>query len=95
MARNTSPFGAFSICVLERKMDWRDQVLLDKQTRRLIPPRHDGVIAFIVAAMFFAGLSSGIALTHKNAAEQVAQIASNNAVIALAIPDNSIPVVRR
>ncbi len=75
-------------------MDWRDQVLLDKQTRRLIPPRHDGVIAFIVAAMFFAGLSSGIALTHKNAAEQVAQIASNNAVIALAIPDNSNLVVR-
>jgi hypothetical protein len=73
-------------------MNWRDQVLLDKQMRRLIPPRHDGVIALIVAGMFFAGLSSGIALAHKNAAEQ---IASNNAVIALANPDNAIPVIRR
>jgi len=77
-------------------MDWRDQVLLDKQTRRLIAPRHDGVIALVIAAMFFAGLSSGVALAHhKDAAEQAAQIASNNAVIALAIPDNATPIVRR
>ena len=76
-------------------MDRHDQALLDKQMGRLIPPRHDGVIALIVAAMFFAGLSSGIALAHKNAAEQIAQIASNNAVIALANPDNAIPVGRR
>jgi hypothetical protein len=76
-------------------MNWRDKVLLDKQTRRLIPPRHEGVIALIVAGMFFAGLSSGIALAHKNAAEQIAQMASNNAVITLANPDNAISIVRR
>jgi hypothetical protein len=91
-ARNTNPSRAFSICILERKMDRRDEVLLDKQMRRLIPPRHDGVLALIVTGMFIAGLSSGIALARKTPVEQ---IASNNAVIALANADNAIPVVRR
>jgi hypothetical protein len=90
--RNISPFRAFYTHILERKMDWRDEVLLDKQMRRLIPPRHDGVIALVVAGMFIAGLSSGIALAHKTPIEQ---IASNNTVIALANADNAIPVIRR
>jgi hypothetical protein len=34
------------------KMDRRDQELLDKQMRRLTPPRNDGAIAVMVAAMF-------------------------------------------
>jgi hypothetical protein len=75
-----------------QKMDQRDQVLLDKQMRRLIPERHDGVIAMVVAAMFLAGLTSGIELAHKSAPEQ---IASNNAIMALANADNALTVVRR
>ena len=72
-------------------MDRRDQVLLDKQMRRLIPPRHDGVIAMVVAAMFLVGLTSGIELAHKSAPA----IASNDAVMALANADNALTVVRR
>jgi hypothetical protein len=59
---------------------------------RLIPPRHDGVIAVIVAGMFLAGLTSGIELAHKSVPEQ---IASNAAVMALANADNALTVVRR
>jgi hypothetical protein len=73
-------------------MDRRDQALLDKQMGRLIPPRHDGVIAVVVAAMFLAGLTSGIELAHKSAP---GQIASNTAVMALANADNALTVVRR
>ena len=38
------------------KMDRRDQELLDKQMRRLTPPRHEGVIALMLAAMFLVGM---------------------------------------
>ncbi len=73
-------------------MNRRDEVLLDKQMRRLIPPRHDGVIAIVLAAMFLVGLTSGIELGRKSTPQQ---IASNDAVIALAIPDNAVSVDRR
>lgn len=72
-------------------MDQRDQVLLDKQMRRLIPERHDGVLAMVVAAMFLVGLTSGIELAHKSGSEQ---IASNNAVMALANADTALTVRR-
>jgi hypothetical protein len=35
-------------------MDRRDQELLDKQMRRLTPPRNDGVIVVMLAVMFDA-----------------------------------------
>ena len=40
-------------------MDRRDQELLDKQMRRLTPPRSDGVIAVLLAAMFLVGMTLG------------------------------------
>jgi hypothetical protein len=41
------------------KMDRRDRELLDKQMRRLTPPRNDGVIAVMLAAMFLVGMTLG------------------------------------
>jgi len=64
-------------------MDWHDQELLDKQLRGIIPPRHDGVIAIMVAGMFFAGLTLGAELTHKSAPSRTA---ANESVIAFAVP---------
>jgi hypothetical protein len=40
-------------------MDRRDQELLDKQMRRLTPPRNDSVIAVLLAAMFLIGMTLG------------------------------------
>jgi hypothetical protein len=40
-------------------MDRRDQALLDKQMRRLSPPRNDGVIAVMLAVMFVVGMTLG------------------------------------
>ena len=40
-------------------MDRRDQELLDKQMRRLSPPRNDGVIAVLLAGMFLVGMTLG------------------------------------
>jgi hypothetical protein len=40
-------------------MDRRDQELLDKQMRRLSPPRNDGAIAVLLAAMFLVGMTLG------------------------------------
>jgi hypothetical protein len=42
-----------------QKMDRRDQELLDKQMRRLTPPRNEGVIAVLLAAMFLVGMTLG------------------------------------
>jgi hypothetical protein len=57
------------------KMDRRDQELLDKQMRRLEPPRTDGVIAVMLAAMFLVGMTLGSVLsTHQS--EPPIQIAS-------------------
>src|SRR6516225_12110391 len=48
-------------------MDRRDQELLDKQMRRLTPPRNEGVIAVMLAAMFLVGMTLGSALSpHKS-----------------------------
>ena len=58
-----------------QKMDRRDQELLDKQMRRLTPPRHEGVIALMLAAMFLVGMTLGSALSpHKSEPTQIASI---------------------
>jgi hypothetical protein len=46
-----------------RKMDRRDQELLDKQMRRLRPPRNDGVIAVLLATVFLVGMTLGSVLS--------------------------------
>jgi hypothetical protein len=57
------------------KMDRRDQELLDKQMRRLTPPRNDGVIAMMLAAMFLVGMTLGNVLSaHKTEPIQIASI---------------------
>ena len=56
-------------------MDRRDQELLDKQMRRLTPPRHEGVIALMLAAMFLVGMTLGSVLSaHKSEPTQIASI---------------------
>jgi hypothetical protein len=57
------------------KMDRRDQELLDKQMRRLTPPRHEGVIALMLAAMFLVGMTLGSVLSeHKTEPIQIASL---------------------
>jgi len=56
-------------------MNQRDWELLDKQTRRLTPPRHEGVIAVMLAAMFLVGMTLGSVLSpHQSAPTQIASI---------------------
>jgi hypothetical protein len=55
-------------------MDRRDQELLDKQMRRLSPPRNNGVIVALLAAMFLVGMTLGSVLFEQKT-EQI-QIAS-------------------
>jgi hypothetical protein len=57
------------------KMNQRDQELLDKQMRRLTPPRHEGVIALMLAAMFLVGVTLGSVLApHTSAPTQIASL---------------------
>ena len=59
------------------KMDRRDQELLDKQMGRLSPPRNDGAIAVMFAAMFLVGMAlGGVLSAHES---EPMQIASNGA----------------
>jgi hypothetical protein len=56
-------------------MDRRDQELLDKQMRRLTPPRNDGVIAMMLAAMFLVGMTLGGFLSaHQSEPIQIASM---------------------
>ena len=56
-------------------MDRRDQELLDKQMRRLTPPRKDGVIAVLLAAVFLVGMTLGSVLSEpKTEPIQIASI---------------------
>jgi hypothetical protein len=41
------------------KMDQYDHELLDKQVRRLSPPRNDGAIVALLAATFLVGMAIG------------------------------------
>jgi len=57
------------------KMDRRDQELLDKQMRRLTPPRNDGAIAVMLATMFLVGIALGSVLSpHQSAPTQIASM---------------------
>jgi hypothetical protein len=57
------------------KMDRRDQELLDKQMRRLTPPRNDEVIVMMLAAMFLVGMALGGVLSpHESAPIQIASM---------------------
>ena len=49
-------------------MDRRDQELLDKQMRRLTPPRNEGVIAVMLAVMFLVGMTLGSVLSQQQSA---------------------------
>ena len=56
-------------------MDRRDQELLGTQMRRLSPPRNNGVIVVLLAAMFLVGMTLGGALSeHKTEPIQIASI---------------------
>jgi hypothetical protein len=44
-------------------MDRYDHELLDKQMRMLSPPRNDGVIVVLLAAMFLIGITLGSVLS--------------------------------
>jgi hypothetical protein len=56
-------------------MDRRDQELLDKQMRRLTPPRNGGAIAAMLAATFLVGMAIGSALSpHERAPPQIASM---------------------
>jgi hypothetical protein len=57
------------------KMNRRDRELLDKQMRSLSPPRNDGVIAVILAAMFLVGIAIGSVLSpHQSEPTQIASM---------------------
>ena len=55
--------------------DLKDQELLDKQMQRLSPPRNDGAIAVLLAAMFLVGMTLGGVLSeHKSEPIQIASM---------------------
>ena len=57
------------------KMDRRDRELLNKQIRMLSPPRNDGVIAAMLAAMFLAGIALGsVVFPHQSEPTQIASM---------------------
>jgi energy-converting hydrogenase Eha subunit F len=57
------------------KMNRYDQELLGKQMRRLTPPRNEGVIAVMLAAMFLVGMTLGSVLSpHQSAPTQIASL---------------------
>ena len=57
------------------KMNRRDRELLDKQMARLTPPRNEGAIALMLAAMFLVGVTLGGVLSpHQSAPTQVASL---------------------
>jgi hypothetical protein len=56
-------------------MDRRDQELLDKQMRRLSPPRNEGVIIVLLAVMFLVGAALEAVLSpYASAPIQIASI---------------------
>ena len=56
-------------------MNRRDQELLDKQMRRLTPPRNEGAIAVMLAAMFLVDVAiGGVVFPHQSEPTQIASI---------------------
>ena len=59
------------------KMNRRDQELLDKQMRRLSPPRNEGLIGVMLAVMFLVGMTLGSVMSaHESEPIQPIQFAS-------------------
>jgi len=57
------------------KMNQRDQGLLDKQMRRLSPPRNEGLIGVMLAVMLLVGMTLGSVMSpHENAPTQIASL---------------------
>ena len=74
-------------------MDPRDQELLDKQVRRLSPPRHDGLLVLAVAAMFFVGMTfGGMLFAHE---DKIMQMAWNDVPAMTFLPHGASPTLRR
>ena len=70
-----------------KKMEQRDQELLDKQLRRLNPPRSDGVMILAILAVFFAGMAlGGFLFAYKS---EPMQIASTDATPAIPFPNGA------
>jgi hypothetical protein len=58
-------------------MNQRDQELLDKQMRRLSPPRNEGLIGVMLAVMFLVGMTLGSVMSvHESEPIQPIQFAS-------------------
>jgi hypothetical protein len=75
-----------------QKMGQRDQKLLDKQLRRLNPPRSDGVMILAILAVFFAGMAlGGFLFPYKS---EPMLIASNDATPAILLPNGAPPTTR-
>jgi hypothetical protein len=56
-------------------MDRYDRELLDKQMRRLAPPRNEGLIAVMLAATFLIGMALGSVLSpHESVPTQIASL---------------------
>ena len=63
----SSNIAAFHLEWGHSKMNRHDQELLDKQMRRLTPPRNEGAIAVMLAAMFLIGITvGGLLSTHQS-----------------------------
>jgi hypothetical protein len=73
---NSGSFAAFPTDKMgTSKMDRRDQELLDKQMRRLTPPRIDGVFAVLLATMFLVGMTlGGVLSAHQSEPIQIASM---------------------
>ncbi len=70
-------------------MNRRDRELLDKQLRGLnLPPRHDGVMALAIFAVFLAGMAlGGLVFAHKSVPMQ--QIAANDVTPAISVANDA------
>jgi len=74
-------------------MEQRDWELLDKQVRGFRPPRNDGVMVLTVFAVFFAGMIlGGLLIPHEN---ELVRIASNDAPMAISLPNGAPPAAWR
>jgi hypothetical protein len=94
--RNAGRFCTFQMDISGKgdfqKMDQRDQELLEKQLRRLNPPRSDGVMTLAILAVFFAGMAlGGFLFAYRS---EPMQIASNDATPAIPFPNGAPPTTR-